>query len=154
MREGRVLQGQGCYGVEEPPLCSDNPTLPRRPLRPRRVRRHHVRRARLRRPQQYDVGMRAHAANAGVQEGGSKALAIICFGEDAAAKARKQAAADGGAISAVVGGMRAHAANAGVQENGSMALRNICLGVDAAKKARKQAEAGSVARLSSSFVDA
>ena len=50
--------------------------------------------------------------------------------------------------------MRAHTANAGVQENGSMALRNICLGVDAAKKARKQAEAGSVARLSSSFVDA
>ena len=55
--------------------------------------------------QQYEVGMRAHAANAGVQEGGSKALAIICFGEDAAAKARKQAAADGGAIAAVVGGM-------------------------------------------------
>ena len=49
--------------------------------------------------------MRAHAANAGVQEGRSKALAIICFGEDAAGKARKQAAADGGAISAVVGGM-------------------------------------------------
>ena len=43
--------------------------------------------------QQYEVGMRAHAANAGVQEGGSKALAIICFGEDAAAKARNCCAA-------------------------------------------------------------
>ena len=89
--------------------------------------------------QQYEVGMRAHAANAGVQEGGSKALAIICFGEDAAAKARKQAAADGGAISAVVGGMRAHAVNARVQDSGSKALANICFGEDAAGKARKQA---------------
>ena len=89
--------------------------------------------------QQYEVGMRAHAANAGVQEGRSKALAIICFGEDAAAKARKQAAADGGAIAAVVGGMRAHAVNARVQDSGSKALANICFGEDAAGKARKQA---------------
>ena len=49
--------------------------------------------------------MRAHTANAGVQENGSMALANICFGEDAAGKARKQAAVDANAIAAVVGGM-------------------------------------------------
>ena len=37
--------------------------------------------------QQYEVGMRAHAANAGVQENGSMALRNICGGGSCASRA-------------------------------------------------------------------
>ena len=49
--------------------------------------------------------MRAHAANAGVQENGSMALVNICSGVDATSEARRQTVVDAGAIAAVVGGM-------------------------------------------------
>ena len=87
------------------------------------------------------AALRAHAASAGVQQWGCRALGNVCTGTDAAGVARKQAAADAGAVAAVVAALRAHAASAGVQEEWCYALANVCAGTDAAGLARRQAAA-------------
>ena len=74
-----------------------------------------------------------------VQQTGSIALHNICYGTDAAGLARKQAAVDAGALTAVVDGMRSHVASAKVQQYGSLALANICHGTDPAAPARRRA---------------
>ena len=68
-----------------------------------------------------------------------KRLGNICYGKDAASLARKQAAADAGALVAIEAAMRAHAADALVQRSGCVTLGNICSGTDAVSLARKQA---------------
>ena len=62
----------------------------------------------------------------------------MCRGIDASDMARKQRAAEAGAIEAVVAAMWAHLQVPGVQERGCIALRNVCCGGDAAAPARKQ----------------
>ncbi|KAJ1641014.1 hypothetical protein T492DRAFT_831712 [Pavlovales sp. CCMP2436] len=71
--------------------------------------------------------MRAHAANATVQEQACRALAIIAFLNDA----RRQAASDAGALPQIVAAMSAHAANASVQKQACGAIFNIIYGNDA-----------------------
>ena len=80
-------------------------------------------------------GLSALSSSASVQEYRCRALHLICFGSTAA----QQAAAEAGALAAIVDGMRRHASSPGVQEYGCRALGNICLGNDAAGLARKQA---------------
>ena len=74
--------------------------------------------------------MEAHPQVAGVQEQGCWVLRNICAGDDAAAPARRQRAAEVGALEAVAAAMRAHPHVAGVQEEGCAALHNICFGDD------------------------
>ena len=68
--------------------------------------------------------MRAHALSEEMQRYGCCALGNICYGTDAAADVRKQAAADAGAFALIVGDMRAHALSEGVQEDGCCALND------------------------------
>mmetsp|Transcript_23665 Transcript_23665/g.59036 ORF Transcript_23665/g.59036 Transcript_23665/m.59036 type:complete len:142 (-) Transcript_23665:30-455(-) len=67
--------------------------------------------------------MHAHAANADVQEMACWALVNITSGVKAQGRARRQAAADAGALTQIVAAMHAHAANATVQEQGRFARR-------------------------------
>jgi hypothetical protein len=62
---------------------------------------------------------------AAVQEKACPVLSNIIAGADAQADARKQAAADAGALGAVVAAMRAHAGVAAVQEWACRALTNL-----------------------------
>lgn len=87
----------------------------------------------------------AYPQLAGVQKRGCGALGAVCYGDDAAGRARARRAADAGAIEAVVvasrahlqvcdGGEAAHLPEAGgieaVQETGCAALCNECDGGD------------------------
>ena len=64
----------------------------------------------------------------------------------AAVWARKQRAADAGAIEVVVVAMQAHPQGEGVLEQACRALCSVCFGTDAAGRARKQraADAGAI----------
>ena len=88
--------------------------------------------------------MQAHPQVAAVQLQGCAALAIVCCGNDAAGRARKQRAAAAGALEVVVAAMWAHSQFASVQRLGCMALSNVCSGHDATGLARPQraADAG------------
>ena len=90
--------------------------------------------------------MQAHPQVAGVQEHGCRTLNNVCGGDDAAAPARRQRAAEAGALEAVVAAMWTHLQVSGVQGQGCMALRSMCCGDDAAALARRQRalEAGAV----------
>ena len=90
--------------------------------------------------------MQAHPHAAGVQEHGSCALRNVCRGVGAAAQARKQRAAEAGALEAVAAAMQAHPQAAGVQKHACLVLRNVCGGVDAAALTRRQraVEAGAI----------
>jgi hypothetical protein len=69
----------------------------------------------------------------------------VCFGEDAAGRARSQWAAEAGAIEAVVAAMRAHPQVANVQRDACNALLCVCGGgFSAAARAHRQrvAQAG------------
>jgi len=68
------------------------------------------------------AAMRAHAANAAVQEQACGALGNIT-GYDTQGYAHAQAVADAGALPQIVAAMRAHAANATVQQRGRFALQ-------------------------------
>jgi len=81
--------------------------------------------------------MRAHAANAGVQEKACCALINITFSDDA----RRQVAADTGALPQIVAAMSAHAGKAAVLQGACWALGHITTGVNAQDKARKKAAA-------------
>ena len=67
------------------------------------------------------AALRAHGANAAVQEQGCRALVNLCSNADNRVKA-----GGAGAIEAVVAALRAHGANAAVQEFGCLALVYIC----------------------------
>ena len=81
-----------------------------------------------------------------MQKHGCAAVHTVCCGDDAAAPARKQRAAEAGALEAVVEAMHAHPQWESLQEYGCLALGNMCCGDDAAAPARKQraAEVGSI----------
>ena len=86
--------------------------------------------------------LRTHVAVARVAEMACKRLRILC-----APVGSEQAAAEAGAIEAVVAAMRAHPQEEGVQENGCCALADMCCGDDAAAAvARRQraAAAGAI----------
>mmetsp|Transcript_23403 Transcript_23403/g.58401 ORF Transcript_23403/g.58401 Transcript_23403/m.58401 type:complete len:251 (+) Transcript_23403:3-755(+) len=73
--------------------------------------------------------MRAHAANAAVQEEACRALFLITFGTDTQGYARRQTAVD--TLPPIVAAMRAHAANTAVQQQACRALAIIAHGNDA-----------------------
>ena len=83
-----------------------------------------------------------------MQKHGCAAVHTVCCGDDAAAPARKQRAAEAGSIEAVVKTMQAHPQAAAVQVHGYVALRNMLRddeGDDAAVSVRIQrAEAAGV----------
>ena len=85
--------------------------------------------------------MQAHVGEAGVQMEGCGALANICGGEDAGVAAIAQAAADAGALVAIVAAMRAHEDDEAVIDEGRSALYHICWGSDARRAAALQAGA-------------
>ena len=70
------------------------------------------------------AAMQAQPQVAGVQLYGCLALLDVCFGSDAAARARRQRAVIAGATEAAVGAMQAHPGDAGVQEQGQV-LRDL-----------------------------
>ena len=76
---------------------------------------------------------------------GCWALFNVCAGEDAAALARSQRAAEAGAIEAVVAALRAHPRVASVQQYGCLALFDVCAGGDeeeALARWRRASQAG------------
>ena len=78
---------------------------------------------------------------------GCMSLNAVCCGDDAAAPARKQRAAEAGALEAVVEAMRAHPQVARVQEYSYEALLTVCGGgASAAARARWQRAAQAGAR--------
>jgi hypothetical protein len=81
-----------------------------------------------------------------VQEQACRALAGITVGTDAAGDARKQKAADAGALPEIVAAMKTHQNVAGVQEHACWALANITAGTGAARGARaeKAVDAGAL----------
>ncbi len=84
------------------------------------------------------AALRAHSANAAVQEQGCWALRNICCNN-----ADNQAKAGGaGAVEAVVAALRTHSANAAVQEQGCRALCNLC--TDSADNKAKAGGAGAI----------
>jgi TolA-binding protein len=85
--------------------------------------------------------LRTHVAVARVAEIACERLRILCEPVGS-----EQAAAEAGAIEAVVAAMRAHPQEEGVQENGCCVLDSVCFGDDAAAAARKQraAAAGAI----------
>ena len=70
------------------------------------------------------AALQAHPQDAGVQQSGCRALFNMCFGSDAAARARRQRAVTAGATEAVAGAMRAHPGDAAVQRQGQR-LRDL-----------------------------
>ena len=70
------------------------------------------------------AAMQAHPQVVVVQLNGCAALFNVCFGSDAAARARRQRAVTAGATEAAVGAMQAHRGDAGVQEQGQV-LRDL-----------------------------
>jgi len=85
------------------------------------------------------TAMRAHPQEEGVQKDGCSALANMCFGDDAAAAARRQRAAAAGAIEEVVAAMRAHPQEEKVQEKSCSALANMCSGGSGVRARRRRA---------------
>jgi hypothetical protein len=87
------------------------------------------------------VALRTHVAVARVAEMAGERLRILCAPEGS-----EQAAAEAGAIEAVVAAMRAHPQEEGVQKDGCSALADMCCGNDAAAAARTQraAAAGAI----------
>eukprot|EP00964_Phaeocystis_antarctica_P072500 scaffold44359_cov48-Phaeocystis_antarctica.AAC.1 len=81
------------------------------------------------------AALRAHVADARVAEQACDRL--VCLPEGI-----EQAAAEAGAIEAVVEAMQAHRRVVGVQSSGCGALHSLCLGFDAAARARAQRAAG------------
>ena len=65
-------------------------------------------------------------------------LLYVCGGTDNAAPAKRQRAADAGALEAVVAAMKAHRQTELVQQVGCGALANICYGTDSGVSARVQ----------------
>ena len=90
--------------------------------------------------------MQTHPQHTHVQRGGCKALGDLCCGDDAAAPARQQRAAEAGAIEALVEAMQTHPQHTYVQHWGCKVLGDLCCGDDAAALARKQRvmEAGAI----------
>ena len=90
--------------------------------------------------------MESHLQVAGVQEQGCGVLVNMCYGTDAMGLARRQRAAEAGALEAVAEAIRAHPQAVGVQEEGCRVLRYVCCGIDAGAPARRQraVEAGAI----------
>ena len=100
--------------------------------------------------------MRAHRAHQVEEEGEEEedersasfqhdccwALRLMCYGDDAAALARKQRATVAHAIAAVVEAMRAHPHAANLQIEGCKALTYICNGPGTTGQSRKQLALG------------
>ena len=70
------------------------------------------------------AAMQAHPEVEEVQEDGCRALANVCFGTDAAARARRQRAVTARAPEAATAALQAHPENADVQEQGQR-LRDL-----------------------------
>ena len=87
------------------------------------------------------AALHAYVAVAHVAVGACTQVASLCHEEG-----NRQAAAEAGALEAVVAAMWAHPQVAGVQVQGCRALANVCCGSDAAGPARRQqaAEAGAL----------
>ena len=87
------------------------------------------------------AALRAHVAVARVAEQAFTRLKVLCEPPGS-----EQAAAEAGAIEAVVAAMQTHSQVAGVQVPGCRILRNVCFGSDAAGLARSHqaAEAGAL----------
>ena len=87
------------------------------------------------------AALRAHVAVARVAEQAFTRLKVLCEPPGS-----EQAAAEAGAIEAVVAAMQTHSQVAGVQVPGCRILRNVCFGSDAAGLARshRAAEAGAL----------
>ena len=60
---------------------------------------------------------------------GASELAYVCYGDDDAAPAHKQRAAEAGAIEAVVAAMQAHPGNAELQQIGQLVIDRVAGGL-------------------------